>query len=145
MRQSNTVQGPYEQNRKQTHGTEEAGYHIPCVIPTELCIYILRCARKPGHGHQAHFLFFRTLLLSSFYTSRGHRCRPFSPRFLPSICTAHRVQQSHSSSVFHRAFHALALPQVNLCTRKSPYEFIRVWTPRDSNSRNRPIPDSRIT
>ena len=26
--------------------------------------------------------FFRTLLLSSFWTSRGHRCRPFSPPVL---------------------------------------------------------------
>ena len=28
------------------------------------------------------FFFFRTLLLSSFWTSRGHRCRPFSPLVL---------------------------------------------------------------
>ena len=28
-----------------------------------------------------HF-FFRTLVLSSFWTSRGHRCRPFSPQVL---------------------------------------------------------------
>ena len=58
------------------------------------------------------FFFFCTLLLSSFWTSRGHRCRPFlSPRFLPSICIAHRVQQSHCSSIFHRVLltHALAL------------------------------------
>ena len=29
-----------------------------------------------------HFFFFRTLLLSSFWTRRGHRCRPFSPPVL---------------------------------------------------------------
>ena len=36
---------------------------------------------------------------------------PFSPRFLPSIFIAHRVQQSHCSSIFHRVLltHALAL------------------------------------
>ena len=28
------------------------------------------------------FVFFRTLLLSRFRTSRGHRCRPFSPSVL---------------------------------------------------------------
>ena len=28
------------------------------------------------------FFFFLTLLLSSFWTSRGHRCRPFSPPVL---------------------------------------------------------------
>ena len=36
---------------------------------------------------------------------------PFPPRFLPSIFIAHRVQQSHCSSIFHRVLltHALAL------------------------------------
>ena len=36
---------------------------------------------------------------------------PSPPRFLPSICIAHRVQQSHCSSIFHRVLltHALAL------------------------------------
>ena len=36
---------------------------------------------------------------------------PSPPRFLPSICIAHRGQQSHCSSIFHRVLltHALAL------------------------------------
>ena len=36
---------------------------------------------------------------------------PSAPQFLPSIFIAHRVQQSHCSSIFHRALltHALAL------------------------------------
>ena len=36
---------------------------------------------------------------------------PFAPRFLPSIFIAHRVQQFHCSSIFHRVLltHALAL------------------------------------
>ena len=36
---------------------------------------------------------------------------PSSPRFLPSIFIAHKVQQSHCSSIFHRVLltHALAL------------------------------------
>ena len=59
------------------------------------------------------FFFFLTLLLSSFWSSRGHRCRPFPhpPRFLFSIFIAHRVQRSHCSSIFHRVLltHALAL------------------------------------
>ena len=56
--------------------------------------------------------FFHTFLLSSFWTSRGHRCRPFFP---PSSCLqvfiARRVQQSHCSSIIHRVLltHALAL------------------------------------
>ena len=36
---------------------------------------------------------------------------PFPPRFLPSTFIAHRVQQSHRASIFHRMLltHALAL------------------------------------
>ena len=36
-------------------------------------------------------------------------------------------------------------PRVNLCTRKSPYEFIRVCTRGDSNLRIWPIAGTRIT
>ena len=43
--------------------------------------------------------FLRTFLLSSFWTSRSHRCRPFPPPVLPSIFIAYRVQQSHCSSI----------------------------------------------
>ena len=40
-----------------------------------------------------------------------------------------RVQQSHCSSIFHRVYITLSrFPQVNLCTRKSPNEYIRVYT-----------------
>ena len=61
---------------------------------------------------QYHFFFFSfTLLLSSFWTSRGHTCRPFSSLVLAFNFIAHRVQQSHCSSNFHRVLltHALAL------------------------------------
>ena len=42
------------------------------------------------------------------------------PRFLPSIFIAHRVQQSHCSSIFHRALltHALALSASQLVHKK---------------------------
>ena len=68
---------------------------------------------------------FLTLSLSGFWTGRGHRCRPFFPRFLPSIFIAHtsRVQQSHCSSIFHQVLltHALA-PSVSqfVHKKKSP-------------------------
>ena len=44
---------------------------------------------------------------------------PSSPRFLPSIFIAHRVQQSHRSSIVHRVLltHALALSARQLCAR----------------------------
>ena len=84
---------------------------------------------------------FSTLLLSSFWTSRGHRCRPLSPlgsflQFLSRI--------GFSNPTTRRFFiewvlltHTLSrFPQVSLCTRKSPHECIRVCTRGASNSRN---------
>ena len=59
-----------------------------------------------------HFFFF----FSHFYFPASGQAVvtgvvPFPPRFLPSIFIAHRVQQSHCSSIFHRVWltHALAL------------------------------------
>ena len=52
---------------------------------------------------------------------------PSAPRFLPSFFIAHRVQQSHCSSTFHRALltHALALSASQIVhKKKSP----RIWT-----------------
>ena len=74
------------------------------------------------------FFFTFTLLLSSFWTGRGHRCRPLlSPRFLPSIFIAHRAQQSHCSSIFIRVLltQALALSASQFVhKKKSP----RIYT-----------------
>ena len=59
------------------------------------------------------FLFFiHSHLLSSFGTSRGHRCRPFfHPVFAFNFYSAYKVQQSHCSSILHGVLltHALAL------------------------------------
>ena len=64
-------------------------------------------------------LFFFFFFLAHFYLPAsgyavvtGPRCRPFFPPvLLPSIFIAHRVQQTHCSSIFHRVLltHALAL------------------------------------
>ena len=45
---------------------------------------------------------------------------PSSPRFLPSVFIAHRVQQSHCSSIFHRVLlsHALALSASQFVLKK---------------------------
>ena len=62
--------------------------------------------RKWNNVHVLHFsllFFLHTHLLSSFRTSRGHRRRPFSPPLLAlDSFNAHRVLQSHCSSIFHR-------------------------------------------
>ena len=66
------------------------------------------------------FLFF-----SHFYFPASGRAVvtvvvPSSPRFLPSIFIAHRVQESHCSSIFHRLLltHALALSASQLMHKK---------------------------
>ena len=48
------------------------------------------------------------------------RVVPSPPRFLPSIFIAHRVQQSHCSSTFHRVLltHALALSASQIVRKK---------------------------
>ena len=82
------------------------------------------------------FLFFFTLLLSSFWTSRGHRCRPFFPPVLAfNFFIAHRVQQSHCSSIFHRVLltHALALSASQIVHKKKSQRPLprgdSVWDP----------------
>ena len=58
------------------------------------------------------YSFFHTPLLSIFWTKKAVATGVVpSPRLLPSIFFAHRVQQSHCSSIFRRALltHALAL------------------------------------
>ena len=47
---------------------------------------------------------------------------PSLPRFLPSIFIAHRVQQPHCSSIFHRVLltYALALSASQFVHKKSP-------------------------
>ena len=71
--------------------------------------------------------FSHTFFLSSFWTRRGRRCRPFFPLVL-----AFNFYRAQGSAIpllvdFHRVLltHALALAEVNLCTRKTPNKFIR--------------------
>ena len=68
------------------------------------------------------FLFCCTFLLSTFWTSHGHRCRPFCPPVLAfNFSRAYRVQQSHCSSIFRRVLltHALALSASQLVHKQN--------------------------
>ena len=60
--------------------------------------------------------------LSSFWTSRGHRCRSFFPPVLAFVFFfAHRVRQSNCSSIFHRVVlltRALALFRKSIRARE---------------------------
>ena len=73
------------------------------------------------------FFFFCTLVLSSLWTSRGHRCRPLPPVLAFNCYRAYRVQQSHCSSNFHRALltYALALSASQFVHKKS---YLRIYT-----------------
>ena len=62
-------------------------------------------------GHRAHFFFSTHIFFPASGQAVVTGVVPSPPRFLPSIIIAHRVQQSHYSSIFHRVLltHALAL------------------------------------
>ena len=83
------------------------------IDPPPITSSMTQRSHAPMNSLMLPFLFFfLTLLLSSFWTSRGHTCRPFSPPFLAfNFYRAYMVQQSHCSSIFHRVLltHALAL------------------------------------
>ena len=103
-------------------------------VPTNLYEYALGGIRT----HETDFLFY----FSHYFPASGQAVVtgvvPSPPQFLPSIFIAHRVQQSHCSSIFHRVLltHALALSASQFVRKKSPREYIRACTRGDSNSRN---------
>ena len=87
-------------------------------------IALLPCAACSHHDKRTRFDFVLLLytgptscffLLTLYFPSSGQvvvtGVVPSPPRFLPSVFIAHRVQQSHCSSTFHRVLltHALAL------------------------------------
>ena len=106
-----------------------------------LCYIAIRppCRGKPPHSFQVtsaipysdrligelllypDVFFFLTLLPSSFWTKAVVTgVFPFPPRFSPTIFIAHRVQQSHCSSIFHRVLltHAPALSASQFVDKK---------------------------
>ena len=75
-----------------------------------------------------YFFFLTRLLSTSFWTSRGHRCRPFPPPpVLAFNFITQRVQLSHCSSIFHRVLltHAVAL-SASQCVHKKKSQ--RIYT-----------------
>ena len=114
-------------------------------LGSKCLIHILHWLAAWTQGWQYHTLFFFCFFSTHFFfpafgqaVVTGVVPSPSPPRFLPSIFIAHRVQQSHCSSLFYRVLptHALALPASRFVHKKSPHEFIRVCTRGDSNSRN---------
>ena len=56
-----------------------SGLCVDSRVIQQVLIVDFRCVKK--HHFPSSFFFFQ-LLLSSFWTSRGHMCRPFSPPVL---------------------------------------------------------------
>ena len=96
--------------------------------------------------------FFLTLSLSSVWTSCVHRCRLFFPPALAFNFIAHRVQQSHRSSIFHRVIantRSRAFRK-SVCAQKKVPKNLYEYAPGgartlDTDLNKWPIPGSRIT
>ena len=77
--------------------------------------------------HDFFFLSFTHIYLPASGQAVVTGVVPSPPRFFPSICIAHRVQQSHCSSIFHQVLltHLLALSASRFVhKKKSP----RIYT-----------------
>ena len=76
-----------------------------------------------------HFIFLHIHILASFWTSRDHRCRPFSPPALgfEFLSRIRRVQQSRCSSIFDRVMltHAFALSASRFVHKR---KYLRIYT-----------------
>ena len=104
-RQCHSLYGnPYGFYRCSGHRSGVCLFFVPSRFHTQSYTDRLRC------------IFFFFFFSSHFYFPASGQAVvtgvvPSPPRFLPSIFIAHRVQQSHCSSIFHRMLltHALAL------------------------------------
>ena len=93
-------------------------FHIKCHTPPILFYFLRQKGRSINFNPAADvctqtpplvYLFIHFSHTSSFQLLDKPRSQvdvvPSSPRFLPSIFIAHRVQQSYCSSIFHRVYH----------------------------------------
>ena len=119
-----------------------------------------RCPPHPRKKNDRTMFDLQYLVLFFFFWSFSHTPtfqlldKPLSqvssllpPRFLPSIFIAHRVLQSHCSSIFHRVLltHALALSASQFVRKKnSPRIYISMHSAGFELTKL-PIPGSRIT
>ena len=112
-------------------------YSVIRVTSTNAVWYYLNRQASTSYIHTyAYQILYRCIFFTSFTHTYFAACGqavatgvvPFSPRFFPSIFVAHRVQQSHFSSIYRRAVltHALALSASQFVHKKSHHEFIRV-------------------
>ena len=84
-------------------------------------------------SHLEHVFFFPHIYFPASRQAVGTGVVPSSPRILPSFFIAHRVQQSHRSSSFHRVLltHALAFPASQFVHKKKSQQiYISVHSAR---------------
>ena len=79
------------------------------IRPLTAAIVVAACSNSPSLSHI--FFLFSFFLHTPTFQLLDKPWSQVSPRVLPSTFIAHRVQQSHCSSIFHRVLltHALAL------------------------------------
>ena len=93
--------GPYPRPRGVLVRTR---YVVRTGMSLFVCSFLFVCFFVPFFSST----FTRRLILNSeevwpsaiFWTSRGHKCHPFSPPVRAFTFIAHRVQHSHCSSIF---------------------------------------------
>ena len=90
-----------------------------------LCVLVIGDADRPfksstkKNGRSIYLCFLLLFFIAHFYFPTSGQAVvtgvvPSPPRFLPSIIIAHRVQQSHCSSIFHRVLLTQALAMLLL-------------------------------
>ena len=110
----------YSLSRTNRHPACTHSTHIRNIHPESVLMY--NEIRVPWVDYETHFFFF---FAHFYFPASGQAVLtgvvPSSPRFLPSIFIAHRVQQSHCSSIFHRVLltHALAFSANQLVSKKN--------------------------
>ena len=115
--------------------------------------------RAPARSTMDTFFFsFKSLSLSSSTRKRLYPQRssgqavatgvvPFPPRDVPSIFIAHRVQHSHCSSIFIECCKLTLsrFPLIIFYARKSPYEYLYVYSVRIELAKKLILVGTRIT
>ena len=122
--------------------------------PPHIVFYILICRlicklRRAGSWKGYNEKMFLRFFFPAFGQATVTGVVPSHPRFLPSICNSHRVQQSHCSSIFHRVLltHAPALSASQLVVhkKKSPRIYASMHSAGLELTKLTSIPGSRIT
>ena len=113
---------------------------VPCCVLCCIYYFVYASIMRTSYRVQVHqFVFFSHAFTFQLLGKPWSQVSSLSP---PGSCLQYLSRIGFSSPTARRFFIECCqltlsrFPQVNLCARKSPHEFIRVCTRGDSNSRN---------